>query len=149
MVRVRNCGRRPARRPTRRAPIPCQAIANLTQGAQWKEASCGRTPDCRLNWVVVGSGDASDSLHQVLFLDRNTPLGPATPQPRPYINVTTMRNDTVIVQTSGARARTSRAAPQASARFGSRSATMTRSRHLTDPQLLARPRSGYSVGMFS
>jgi hypothetical protein len=48
--------------------------------------------------VVVGSGDASDSLHQVLFFDRNTPLGPATPQPRPYINVTPMRNDTVIVQ---------------------------------------------------
>jgi hypothetical protein len=74
-----------------------QAIAGLPQ-AQWKEASRGHTPDCRLNWVVVGSGDASDSPHQVLFFDRNTSLGPATPEPRPYINVISMGNDTANVQ---------------------------------------------------
>jgi hypothetical protein len=51
-----------------------------------------------LNWVVVGSGDASDSPHQVLFFDRNNSLGPATAEPRPYITVTTMGNDTVNVQ---------------------------------------------------
>src|SRR5690349_1083231 len=53
------------------APSPdtvAQAIATLPQ-AQWKETSSGHTPDCRLNWVVVGSGDASDSPHQVLFFD--------------------------------------------------------------------------------
>ncbi len=75
-----------------------QAIASLPQGAQWKEVSRGHAPDCRLNWVVVGSGDAFDSPHQVLFFDRNTSLGPATPEPRPYINVTSMGNDTVNVQ---------------------------------------------------
>ncbi len=75
-----------------------QAIAGLPQGTQWKEDSRGHTPDCRLNWVVVGSGDASDSPHQVLFFDRNTSLGPATSEPRPYINVTTMRNDIANVQ---------------------------------------------------
>jgi hypothetical protein len=74
-----------------------QAIASLPQ-AQWKEASRGHTPDCRLNWVVVGSGDASDSPHQVLFFDRNNSLGPATADARPYITVTTMGNDTVNVQ---------------------------------------------------
>jgi hypothetical protein len=74
-----------------------QAIAGLPQ-AQWKETSRGHTPDCRLNWVIVGSGDAADSPHQVLFFDRNNSLGPATPEPRPYITVTVMGNDTVNVQ---------------------------------------------------
>jgi hypothetical protein len=74
-----------------------QAIAGLPQ-AQWKETARGHTPDCRLNWVIVGSGDASDSPHQVLFFDRNNSLGPATPEPRPYITVTTMGNETVNVQ---------------------------------------------------
>jgi hypothetical protein len=82
------------------APSPdtvTQAIAGLPQ-AHWKEVSRGHTPDCRLNWVVVGSGDASDSPQQVLFFDRNNPLGPATPEPRPYITVLAMGNDTVNVQ---------------------------------------------------
>jgi hypothetical protein len=74
------------------------AIAGLPQGAQWNEASRGNTPDCRLNWVVVKSGDASDSPMQLLFFDRNNPLGPATPDPRPYINVVTMGNNTASVQ---------------------------------------------------
>ncbi len=74
-----------------------QAIESLPQ-AQWKEASRGHTPDCRLNWVVVGSGDASDSPMQVLFFDRNNSLGPATPEPRSYINVISMGNDTANVQ---------------------------------------------------
>ncbi len=71
------------------APSPevvSQAIAGLPQ-AQWKESARGNTPDCRLNWVVVTAGDASDSPMQVLFFDRNNPLGPATPEPRTYINV--------------------------------------------------------------
>ena len=48
--------------------------------------------------MVVSAGDASDSPQQVLFFDRNNSLGPATPEPRPYINVTTMGDDTVNVQ---------------------------------------------------
>jgi hypothetical protein len=83
------------------APAPDtvqQAIAGLPQGAQWKEAARGNTPDCRLNWVIVSSGDASDSPQQVLFFDRNTSLGPATPDPRPYITVTAMGNRTANVQ---------------------------------------------------
>lgn len=74
------------------------AIAGLPQGAQWREASRGHTPDCRLHWVVVSAGDASDSPQQVLFFDRNNPLGPATPDPRAYITVTTMGDDTAVVQ---------------------------------------------------
>ena len=85
------------------APTPetvQQAIASLPQGAQWRETSRGHTPNCRLNWVVVSAGDASDSPQQVLFFDRNNSLGPATPEPRPYITVTTMGNDTVNVTVS-------------------------------------------------
>ncbi len=82
------------------APSPetvSQAIAGLPQ-AQWKESARGNTPDCRLNWVVVTAGDASDSPMQVLFFDRNNPLGPATPEPRTYINVISTGNDTAQVQ---------------------------------------------------
>ena len=82
------------------APTPeivQQAIASLPQGAQWRETSRGHTPNCRVNWVMVSAGDASDSPQQVLFFDRNNSLGPATPEPRPYITVTTMGNDTVNV----------------------------------------------------
>jgi LppP/LprE lipoprotein len=34
----------------------------------------------------------------VLFFNRNTPLGTPTPDPRPYITVTTTGNDTAVVQ---------------------------------------------------
>ena len=90
--------RRPAQRPTARSPTPSPAtIANLP-AAQWKEASRGHTPDCRLHWVVVTSGDASDSPQQVLFFDRKSPIGSPTPDPRPYINVISMGSDTAVVQ---------------------------------------------------
>ncbi len=72
-------------------------IKNLP-AAQWKETSRGHTPDCRLHWVVVTSGDASDSPQQVLFFDRKSPIGSPTPDPRPYINVITMGSDTAVVQ---------------------------------------------------
>jgi LppP/LprE lipoprotein len=75
-----------------------QAIANLPAGGRWRETARGKTPDCRLNWVVVTAGDASDSPMQVLFFDRNNPLGPATPEPRPHINVISTGNDTAQVQ---------------------------------------------------
>ena len=48
--------------------------------------------------MVVTSGDASDSPQQVLFFNRNTPLGTPTPDLRPYITVTTTGNDTAFVQ---------------------------------------------------
>ena len=87
------CG--PSDAPT--ADTVAQAVAGLPQAA-WKETARGKTPDCRLNWVVVKTGDASDSPMQVLFFDRNNPLGPATPEPRPYINVISTGNDTAEVQ---------------------------------------------------
>ncbi len=82
------------------APTPetvQQAIDALPQ-AQWKETARDNTPDCRLHWVVVTAGEASDSPMQVLFFDRNNPLGPATPDPRPYINVISSGNEVAEVQ---------------------------------------------------
>jgi LppP/LprE lipoprotein len=66
--------------------------------AQWLEVLRGRTADCSLHWVVVSAGDASDSPAQVLFFDRKTPIGTPTPEPRPYITVTSLGNDTAVVQ---------------------------------------------------
>jgi LppP/LprE lipoprotein len=72
-------------------------IAKLP-AAQWLEVIRGHTADCSLHWVVVSAGDASDSPGQVLFFDRKTPVGTPTPEPRPYITVTSMGNDTAVVQ---------------------------------------------------
>jgi hypothetical protein len=72
-------------------------IAKLP-AAQWREIVSGHTADCSLHWVVVGSGDASDSPGQVLFFDRKSPIGTATPDPRPYITVSAMSSDTAAVQ---------------------------------------------------
>ena len=47
---------------------------------------------------MVTSGDASDSPQQVLFFDGHSLLGTPTPDPRPYITVTTIGNDTAVVQ---------------------------------------------------
>jgi hypothetical protein len=66
--------------------------------AEWREIVRGHTADCHLHWVVVSSGDASDSPGQVIFFDRNSPIGTATPDPRPYITVTAMGDDTAAVQ---------------------------------------------------
>lgn len=66
--------------------------------AQWQEILRGHTADCGLHWVVVTSGDASDSPGQVLFFDRKTPIGTPTPEPRPYITITPIGNDTATVQ---------------------------------------------------
>ncbi len=72
-------------------------IAKLP-AAQWGEIVSGHTADCSLHWVVVSSGDASDSPGQVLFFDRKSPIGTPTPDPRPYITITAMGNDTAAVQ---------------------------------------------------
>ena len=72
-------------------------IAELP-AAQWSEIVSGHTADCSLHWVVVTSGDASDSPGQVLFFDRKSPIGPPTPDPRPYITINAIGNDTAAVQ---------------------------------------------------
>jgi hypothetical protein len=72
-------------------------IAKLP-AAQWHEIVSGHTADCSLHWVVVSSGDASDSPGQVLFFDRKSAIGTPTPDPRPYITITAVGNDTAAVQ---------------------------------------------------
>lgn len=70
-----------------------------TPGATWTEVARGHTLDCRLYWVQIGSSTPQpDSAQQVLFFDRQTPLGTATPQPRPYTSVLPGGEDTVTVQ---------------------------------------------------
>src|SRR5262245_32059894 len=73
------------------------AIGKLP-AAQWSEIVSGHTADCGLHWVVVTSGDASDSPGQVLFFDRKSPIGTPTPDPRPYITIMSTGNDTAAVQ---------------------------------------------------
>jgi hypothetical protein len=78
-----------------------QAIATLpapAPGSTWREIARGHTANCRLHWVQVRTGDASNSPQQVLFFDRHTFLGTATPDPRSYITVVPLGDDTVVVQ---------------------------------------------------
>jgi hypothetical protein len=68
-------------------------------GERWTQTSLGNTGDCRLHWVVIGTGDkAPDAAVQVLFFDRNSPLGPPTPRPRPYTTVVPLGQTTATVQ---------------------------------------------------
>lgn len=76
-----------------------QEIAGTPGGAAWVETGSGHTPNCRLYWVQISPvNPAPNSPQQVLFFDRQTPLGPATPEPRPYISVLAAGDDTVQVQ---------------------------------------------------
>ena len=81
-------------------PTPAAVDAQVRRlpGGPWREASRGHTAECRLHWVVVTAGDASDSPQQVLFFDRTAAIGTPTPDPRPYITVTPQGNDTAVVQ---------------------------------------------------
>lgn len=72
-------------------------IAMLPQAA-WSETSRGHAADCRLNWVVVSSGAASDSPQQVLFFDGDKGVGSPTPEPRPYITVVAQGEHDAAVQ---------------------------------------------------
>jgi hypothetical protein len=102
------CGWRPPGSPptssatcTQAAGPTADSIANEIKqlpAGQWRETSRGHTPDCGLQWVVVTSGDASDSPQQALFFDHNSPIGTPTPDPRPYITVTATGNGTAVVQ---------------------------------------------------
>jgi hypothetical protein len=76
-------------------------VATAVQGlgSGWHETARGHTGDCRLHWVVVGTGDtALDAPVQVLFFDRNSPLGPPTPRPRPYTTVVPLGDKIATVQ---------------------------------------------------
>lgn len=66
--------------------------------ASWTETARGHAADCRLNWVVVSSGAASDSPAQVLFFDGEKGVGSPTPDPRPYINVVAQGDHDASVQ---------------------------------------------------
>ncbi|MBI3223712.1 MAG: LppP/LprE family lipoprotein [Mycolicibacterium cosmeticum] len=68
-------------------------------GDRWHETANGHTGDCRLHWVIVSTGDtAPDAATQVLFFDRNSPLGPPTPRPRPYTTVVPLGDRIATVQ---------------------------------------------------
>jgi hypothetical protein len=102
------CGFNPPAPPTSSAAACTEAegpsadtvateIAKLP-AAEWTEVVNGHTADCGLHWVVVTSGDASDSPGQVLFFDRKSPIGTATPDSRPYITINASGSDTAAVQ---------------------------------------------------
>ena len=88
---TKDCGPGPA------ADVVSAEIAMLP-AAPWKEATRGHTADCRLNWVVVSSGQSSDSPQQVLFFDGTNAVGSPTPEPRPYITVIPQGDHTALVQ---------------------------------------------------
>lgn len=79
-----------------------RAITTLpvaTPGSRWTERARGHAHDCRLYWVQVKSSSATaSSAEQLLFFDRNTPLGSPTPNPKPYTTVFSATDDTVRVQ---------------------------------------------------
>jgi LppP/LprE lipoprotein len=79
-----------------------QAIASVPitiPGAAWVEIARGHTKKCRLYWVQIIPTIATESTpQQLLFFDHNTPLGTATPNPKPYITVLPPSDDTITVQ---------------------------------------------------
>jgi hypothetical protein len=79
-----------------------QAIASvpiIVPGSTWVEIARGHTRNCRLYWVQIIPTIASESTpQQLLFFDRNTPLGTPTPNPKPYITVLPPSDDTITVQ---------------------------------------------------
>ncbi|MGV9803734.1 LppP/LprE family lipoprotein [Mycobacterium sp. NPDC003449] len=83
------------------ADTVAQEIAGLPvpkAGSEWTQLKDGHTANCRLYWVQVGQTNPEpNSPGQLLFFDRQTPLGPATPEPRPYIAVVSNADDTVVV----------------------------------------------------
>lgn len=107
------CGGKPSAPPASRADT-CKdsdgpsadtvrtAIASVpvaVAGSNWVEIARGHTNKCRLYWVQIIPTIASESTpQQLLFFDHNTPLGPPTPNPKPYITVLAPSDDTVTVQ---------------------------------------------------
>jgi hypothetical protein len=79
-----------------------QAIASVPLGVPnvgWAEIARGHTGNCRLYWVQIVPTIASESTpQQVVFFDHKTPLGTATPNPKPYITVLPPSDNTVTIQ---------------------------------------------------
>jgi hypothetical protein len=79
-----------------------QAIGSVpleVPGSSWVEIARGHTKNCRLYWVQIIPTIASESTpQQLLFFDHDRPLGPATPNPKPYITVLPAGDDTITVQ---------------------------------------------------
>ena len=73
------------------------ALGPAAHGA-WKEVDRGHTKNCRLYWVQVGAGTDPAAPQHLLFFDRNTPLGTATPQAKPYTTVLSSGQNTITVQ---------------------------------------------------
>ncbi|OBK95360.1 hypothetical protein A5645_13630 [Mycobacterium asiaticum] len=113
-ITVAGCSDKPSKPPAAK-PDSCkpsdsptaetvrQAIAKVpieVPGSTWVEIGRGRTRKCQLNWVQIIPTIASESTpQQLLFFDRNTPLGSPTPNPKPYITVLPpSSDDTVTVQ---------------------------------------------------
>ena len=67
-------------------------------GAAWREVGRGHTSNCRLYWVQVSAGTDPAAPQQLLFFDRNTPIGTTPRQPRPYTTVLHSGENTVTVQ---------------------------------------------------
>ena len=68
-------------------------------GIGWTETGRGHTRDCRLSWVqIMPSRATASSPSQLLFFDRDIPLGSPTPHPKPYTTVLEPGQDTVTVQ---------------------------------------------------
>ncbi|MGB8506134.1 LppP/LprE family lipoprotein [Mycobacterium sp.] len=67
-------------------------------GGAWREVGRGHTANCRLYWVQVSAGTDPAAPQHLLFFDRNTPIGTATPQPKPYTTVLNSGENTVTVQ---------------------------------------------------
>jgi len=86
----------PADGPT--ADTVSSAIKRLSPASGWSEAGRGHTHNCRLYWVQVSAGANAAAPQHLLFFDRNTPLGTATPEPKPYTTVLNSGEDTVTVQ---------------------------------------------------
>jgi len=113
LLLVSACGGKPTTPPAPRADT-CkqsdgptadtvrQAIASVpveVPGSSWVEIARGHTKNCRLHWVQIIPTIASESTpQQLLFFDHNTPLGPPTPNPKPYITVLPAGDDTITVQ---------------------------------------------------
>lgn len=75
------------------------AVPIVVPGSEWVEVTRGHTRKCRLHWVQIIPSIASESTpQQLLFFDRNTPLGSPSPDPKPYITVLSPGDDTVTVQ---------------------------------------------------
>jgi hypothetical protein len=103
------CGSKPSSEPPTSSAAACTQAEGPTEdsiateikklpAAEWEEVIRGNTADCSLHWVVVTSGYASESPTQVLFFDHKSPIGTATPEPRPYTTITATGDDTASVQ---------------------------------------------------